>query len=106
MTLELIADVISEGLSGAAQIELKQAEGRECPAKPKPVENIEPQLGHSSNEKAGLVDALPSPSQDTINAETSLRLNGCFDSFLRSWARSLKASLQLLQHLPHWVKRN
>ena len=103
MTLELIADVISEGLSGAAEIELKQGEGRECPAKPKPVENIEPQLGHSLKEKAGLVDALPSPSQDTINAETSLRLNGCFDSFLRSWARLLKGSLQLLRHLLHWV---
>ena len=105
MTLELIADVIGEGLSGAAQIELKQAEAHECPAKPKPVENIEPQLGHSLNEKAGQDDALPSPSQDTIDPETSLRLNG-FDSFLRSWACSLKASSQFLQHLPHWVKRN
>jgi len=106
MTLELIADVISEGLSGAAQIELKRGQGRECPAKPKPVENIEPQLGHSLNEKAALVDALPSLSQDTINAETSWRLKGCFDSFLRSWARSLKGSLQLLLHLPHWVNAN
>ena len=106
MTLELIADVISEGLSGAAQIELKRGQGRECPAKPKPVENIELQLGHSLNEKAALVDALPSLSQDTINAETSWRLKGCFDSFLRSWARSLKGSLQLLRHLPHWVNAN
>ena len=105
MTLELMADVISEGLSGATQIEMKQAEGRECPAKPKPVENIEPQLGHSLNEKAGQDDALPSPSQDTIDPETSLRLNG-FDSFLRSWTCSRKASSQFLQHLPHWVKRN
>ena len=103
MTLELIADVISEGLSGAAQIESKQAEGRECPAKPKPVEDIEPQLGHSLNEKAGLVDTLPSASPDTIDAETSLRLHGRFESFLRSWARLLKGSSQLLRHLPHWI---
>lgn len=72
MTLELIIDVVSEHLSGAAQIGLTQAEGRECPAKPKAVENIEPQFGHSSDEKADRADALPSPFQDTINAETSV----------------------------------
>ena len=72
MDLELITGVVSEHLSGAAQIGLRQRRERECPANTKAVENIEPQLGHSSNEKAGLVDALPSPSQDTINAETSL----------------------------------
>ena len=30
-------------------------------------------------------------------------VSGCFDGFLRSWARSLKGSLQPLRHLLHWV---
>jgi len=71
MDLELIAGVISEGLSGAAQIESRQTGGRECPANTKGIENIQSQLGHSLNQKAGLVDAEPGPSRDTISTETS-----------------------------------
>jgi hypothetical protein len=73
MTLELIADVVSEGLSGAAQIDLTQAVGRERPAKPKAAENIEPQLEHSLRANAGPVDEQPSFFRDTTNAEASLR---------------------------------
>jgi hypothetical protein len=73
MTLDLIADTVSERLSGAAQIDLTQAERRRWPAKPRVVENIGPQLGHSLNATVGVVDALPSPSADTTNAETRLR---------------------------------
>lgn len=73
MDLELLAGVVSECLSGAAQIEVEQTEEREWPAKPNAVQNLAPQLGHSLNEKAGLVDAPLSAFQDTINAETSLR---------------------------------
>jgi GAF domain len=71
MDLELITGVISEGSSEAAQIESRQGRGRECPANTKAIENIQPRLGHPSNRKAGLVDAQPSPSRDTIDAETS-----------------------------------
>ena len=59
MDLELITGVISEGLSGAAQIESRQRGGRECPANARAVEKIQPRLGHPSNQKAGLVDEKP-----------------------------------------------
>lgn len=71
MDLELIAGIVSERLNGAAEIELKHAKGRKWPARPNTVQNLAPQVGHSLNEKAGLVDALLSPSEDTITA-TSL----------------------------------
>jgi hypothetical protein len=57
MDLELITGVISEGSSGAAQIESRQGRGRERPANTKAAESIQPRLGHPSNRKAGLIDA-------------------------------------------------
>jgi GAF domain len=42
MTLELIADVVSEAVEGAAQAESRQAEGREGPAEAKVAESLTP----------------------------------------------------------------
>ncbi len=94
MDLELIAGVISERLSGTEQMELKQAEGRECPVQTKPVENIESQIGDSSgvslNEKEGLVDVLADSFADATDpnlapAPTMLRL-----AFRRAWMRCVR----------------
>jgi len=55
MTLELIADVVSEGIEGIAQGESRHADGGEGPPEAKAVEGLTPQLGHSWDEKTGLI---------------------------------------------------
>lgn len=71
MDLELFAGIVSECLSDGAEIGLKHAQEGEWPAKLNTTQNLAPQLGHASNEKAGPIDALLSPPQDTINPPTS-----------------------------------
>jgi hypothetical protein len=68
MTLELIADVVSEGVEGIAQAESRQADGGEGAPEAKAVEGLTPQLRHSWDEKAGLIGSL-----EGIGSETSLR---------------------------------
>ena len=91
MDAELIAGVLSEALSGAAQIELKPAEGRECAANRKASENIE-LLQRSLNEKLGLIDRLPSPFQDAVNPETSLKKSAAPESMVLSLLASKLAT--------------
>ena len=71
MDLELIAGIVSEYLSDAAEIGLKQEEEGEWPAKLNMIQDLAPQLGPASNKKAGPIDALLSVSQGTINPPTS-----------------------------------
>ncbi len=67
MTLELIADVVSEGLEGVAHAESRQAEGGEGPREAKAVESLTPPLRHSWEEKTGLIGR-----REGIGSETSL----------------------------------
>jgi len=75
MTLELIADVVSEGVEGIAQAESRQADGGEGAPEAKAVEGLTPQLGHSWDEKAGLIGSL-----EGIGSETSRRKPGTPES--------------------------
>jgi len=51
MTLELIADVVSEGV----EAESRQVDGGEDPSEAKAAESLTAQLGHSLDEKTGLI---------------------------------------------------
>jgi putative methionine-R-sulfoxide reductase with GAF domain len=64
MTLELIADVVSEGV----EAESRQVDGGEDPSEAKATEGLTPQLGHLLDEKASLIG-----HRDGIGSETSWR---------------------------------
>jgi len=68
MTLELIADVVSEGVEGIAQAESRHADGVEGATEAKAVEGLTPQLGHSWDEKTGLIGR-----HEGIGSQTSWR---------------------------------
>jgi GAF domain-containing protein len=69
MTLELVADVVSEAVEGADRAESKRAEELEGMGKPKALES--PQLGDSLNEEADRIGPLR--SLEGIGSEKSLR---------------------------------
>jgi hypothetical protein len=68
MTLELIADLVSEGVEGVAHAESWQAEGGEGPREAKAVDSLTPPLRQSWEEKTGLIG-----HREGIGSETSLR---------------------------------
>jgi hypothetical protein len=82
MDLELIAGVVSDALNGAAQIELKPAEGGESRTKSIPEKAVEPQLRHTLNKKAGLVGGLLHPFRATTDEETSLKKSANSESMM------------------------
>ena len=82
MDLELIAGVVSDALNGAAQIELKPAEGGESRTKSIPEKAVEPQLRHRLNKKAGLVGGLLHPFRATTDEETSLKKSANSESMM------------------------
>jgi len=86
MTLELIADLVSEGLAGAVQIEAKQPRAQASSSRLRTTESIEPQ-----GDQATLLQAQPSVSQ-YLNSNTAPELSVNLESSIPRAMAALAAA--------------